>query len=60
MRALRVLFAALTMLLCVPVAAPRDAQIERLQDVSKRELDEISHFFLAVVALANKDARVLG
>jgi inorganic pyrophosphatase len=47
-------------LLCVPVAAPRDAQIERLQDVSRRELDEISHFFLAVVALANKDARVLG
>lgn len=47
-------------LLCVPVAAPRDAQVERLGDVSKRELDELSHFFLAVVALANKDVRVLG
>lgn len=47
-------------LLCVPVAAPRDAQIEDLQHVSKRELDEIAHFFLAVVALAGKDARVLG
>ena len=47
-------------LLCVPVAAPRDEQILRLQDVSRRELDEIAHFFLAVVALANKDAQVLG
>ena len=47
-------------LLCVPVAAPRDAQIEALHDVSRRELDELSHFFLAVVALADKDARVLG
>ncbi|MBF5043022.1 inorganic diphosphatase [Aggregicoccus sp. 17bor-14] len=47
-------------LLCVPVAAPRDEQILRLQDVSRRELDEIAHFFLAVVALANKDAEVLG
>jgi inorganic pyrophosphatase len=47
-------------LLCVPVAAPRDTQIESLKDVSRRELDELSHFFLAVVALADKDARVLG
>jgi inorganic pyrophosphatase len=47
-------------LLCVPVAAPRDAQIEGLKDVSRRELDELAHFFLAVVALADKDARVLG
>ena len=47
-------------LLCVPVAAPRDTQIETLKDVSRRELDELSHFFLAVVALADKDARVLG
>ncbi|HYI00729.1 inorganic diphosphatase [Hyalangium sp.] len=47
-------------LLMVPVSAARAEHLRSHQDLSRREREELEHFFLTVVAFANKDARVLG
>ncbi|MCY1044635.1 inorganic diphosphatase [Corallococcus sp. bb12-1] len=46
--------------LVVPVNAPRAEGMNSYQDLSRRELEELEHFFLAVVHFADKDAHVLG
>ena len=43
-----------------PVDADRVAHLRDLADLSKRERDEISQFFLSAVFFADKDARILG
>jgi inorganic pyrophosphatase len=47
-------------LLMVPVAALRAEHLRSHEDLSRRELEELQHFFLTVVAFSNKDARILG
>lgn len=47
-------------LLMVPVSAVRAEHLHSHKDVSQREREELEHFFLTVVAFANKDARILG
>lgn len=47
-------------LLVVPVSAVRAEHLRSYQDLSKREREELEHFFLTAVAFANKDARILG
>ncbi|WP_224363869.1 inorganic diphosphatase [Hyalangium versicolor] len=47
-------------LLMVPVSAARSDHLHSHQDLSRREREELEHFFLTVVAFANKDARILG
>ncbi|WP_224242948.1 inorganic diphosphatase [Hyalangium gracile] len=47
-------------ILVVPVNAARSEHLRNHEDLSRREREELEHFFLTVVAFANKDARVLG
>ena len=47
-------------LLMVPVSALRAEHLQTFQQLSKRERDELEHFFLAAVHFADKDARILG
>jgi inorganic pyrophosphatase len=47
-------------LLMVPVSAVRAEHLRSYQDLSKRERQELEHFFLTAVAFENKDARILG
>ena len=47
-------------LLMVPVSAVRAEHLRSHEDLSRREREELEHFFLAVVAFADKDARMLG
>lgn len=47
-------------LLMVPVSALRAEHLRSYQDLSKRERQELEHFFLTAVAFENKDARILG
>lgn len=47
-------------LLMVPVAALRAEHLRSHEDLSRRERDELQHFFLTVVAFTDKDARILG
>lgn len=47
-------------LLMVPVAALRAEHLRSHEDLSRREREELEHFFLTVVAFSNKDARILG
>jgi inorganic pyrophosphatase len=47
-------------LLAVPVAAARAQNLRTHESLSRREREELEHFFLAAVAFENKDARILG
>jgi inorganic pyrophosphatase len=47
-------------LLVVPTIAARAENLTDLKDLSRRERDELAHFFTAAVAFADKDVRVLG
>lgn len=47
-------------LLVVPVAAVRAQNLHSQEDLSRREREELEHFFLTAVAFSNKDARILG
>lgn len=47
-------------ILLVPVAAARAEHLTSHESLSQRERDELEHFFLSVVAFADKDARILG
>ncbi|MFL5346277.1 MAG: inorganic diphosphatase [Hyalangium sp.] len=47
-------------LLVVPVAAVRAQNLRSHEDLSRREREELEHFFLTAVAFSNKDARILG
>jgi inorganic pyrophosphatase len=47
-------------LLMVPVSAVRAEHLRSYQDLSKRERQELEHFFLTAVAFENKDVRILG
>jgi inorganic pyrophosphatase len=47
-------------LLVVPTIAARAESLTDLKDLSRRERDELAHFFTAVVAFTDKDVRVLG
>jgi inorganic pyrophosphatase len=47
-------------LLVVPTVAPRAANLNGLQDLSRREREELEHFFAAAVAFADKDLSLLG
>lgn len=47
-------------ILMAPIAALRAEHLHSHQDLSRRERDELQHFFLTVVAFSDKDARVLG
>jgi inorganic pyrophosphatase len=46
--------------LVVPVLSARSDTLQSYQDLSRREREELEHFFLAVVHFADKDAHVLG
>lgn len=47
-------------ILMVPIAALRAEHLRSHQDLSRREREELQHFFLTVVAFTDKDARVIG
>ena len=47
-------------LLAVPTLAPRAENLETHRDLSPRERHELEHFFIAAVAFADKDVRILG
>ncbi len=47
-------------ILTVPVASARAEDLHTYQDLSKRERDELEHFFLTVVHFAGKEAQILG
>lgn len=47
-------------LLMVPVSAVRIADLRSHQDLSRREREELEHFFLTAVAFEKKEARILG
>lgn len=47
-------------ILLVPITAARAENLHSYEDLSRREREELEHFFLTVVAFANKDARILG
>jgi inorganic pyrophosphatase len=47
-------------ILAVPVSSTRAEHLQTFQQLSKRERDELEHFFLAAVHFADKDARILG
>jgi inorganic pyrophosphatase len=47
-------------LLMVPLAALRAEHLTSQEDLSRREREELEHFFLTVVAFSNKEARILG
>jgi inorganic pyrophosphatase len=47
-------------ILAVPVSSTRAEHLHSFQQLSKRERDELEHFFLAAVHFADKDARILG
>jgi inorganic pyrophosphatase len=47
-------------LLVVPVIAARAQNLHSLKDLSRREREELEHFFTAAVAFADKDVRILG
>lgn len=47
-------------LLVVPVTAARAENLDRVQELSRRERQELEHFFTAAVAFADKDVEVLG
>ncbi|QRK12456.1 inorganic diphosphatase [Archangium violaceum] len=47
-------------LLVVPVIAARADNLSSLKDLSRREREELEHFFTAAVAFADKDVRILG
>jgi inorganic pyrophosphatase len=47
-------------LLLVPVSAARAEHLRTHEDLSRREQEELEHFFLAVVHFDDKDIRILG
>ncbi|NMO17127.1 inorganic diphosphatase [Pyxidicoccus fallax] len=47
-------------ILTVPISATRAEHLQTYQQLSKRERDELEHFFLTAVHFADKDARILG
>jgi inorganic pyrophosphatase len=47
-------------LLVVPVSAARAENLSGIKDLSRRERDELAHFFTAAVAFADKDVKILG
>ncbi|WNG33489.1 inorganic diphosphatase [Archangium minus] len=47
-------------LLVVPIIAARAENLNSLKDLSRREREELEHFFTAAVAFADKDVRILG
>lgn len=47
-------------LLMVPVSAVRADHLRSHQELSRREREELEHFFLTAVAFEKKDARILG
>ncbi|MFL5319230.1 MAG: inorganic diphosphatase [Myxococcaceae bacterium] len=47
-------------LIAIPVKAPRDQDMETFRDLSARERDELTHFFVSAVFFANKDPKLLG
>jgi inorganic pyrophosphatase len=47
-------------LLVVPIIASRAENLQDIKDLSRRERDELAHFFTAAVAFTDKDVRVLG
>jgi inorganic pyrophosphatase len=47
-------------LLVVPVAAVRAQNLRSHLDLSRREREELEHFFVTAVAFEGKDARILG
>jgi inorganic pyrophosphatase len=47
-------------LLMVPVSADRAEHLLSHQDLSRREREELEHFFLTVTAFTSKDVRILG
>jgi inorganic pyrophosphatase len=47
-------------LLVVPIIAARAENLSSIKDLSRREREELEHFFTAAVAFADKDVRILG
>lgn len=47
-------------LLVVPIIAARAENLRSFEDLSRREREELEHFFTAAVAFADKDVRILG
>jgi|SRR5690349_2137490 len=47
-------------LLVVPVIAARTQNLHSVKDLSRREREELEHFFTAAVAFSDKDVRILG
>ena len=47
-------------LLVVPTIASRAENLSGIKDLSRRERDELAHFFTAAVAFTDKDVRILG
>ncbi len=47
-------------LLMVPVSADRAEHLKSHQDLSRREREELEHFFLTVTAFTSKNVRILG
>jgi inorganic pyrophosphatase len=47
-------------LLMVPVSADRAEHLQSHQDLSRRERQELEHFFLTVTAFTSKNVRILG
>ena len=47
-------------LLVVPTISPRAENLQGHQDLSRREREELAHFFSAAVVFADKDLRLLG
>lgn len=47
-------------LLVVPTTAPRTENLSHIRELSRREREELEHFFTAAVAFTNKDLQVLG
>ncbi|MFY2562556.1 inorganic diphosphatase [Corallococcus terminator] len=47
-------------IIALPTAAPRTEHLRTYQDVSRREREELAHFFLTAVHFEDKEARILG
>ncbi|MCP3102052.1 inorganic diphosphatase [Myxococcus sp. K15C18031901] len=47
-------------ILAVPVSAARSENLRTYQDLSRREREELAHFFMTAVHFEDKDARILG
>jgi inorganic pyrophosphatase len=47
-------------ILMVPESAARAEHLQSHQDLSRREREELEHFFLIVTAFTTKDVRILG